>query len=171
MRNAVVAAVVITSAMLATGCAPVQQSSSSYASSAPSRTPPHVFKPIEFKPKADRSAAWNYQAQLDAPVFQCHLEADGGFSLYRMGIRSAPDTYGPTLNECRIFARSMGDQAVSAFKQAGPTPKMMDLGKDLYAKWSTYIGSMSVYAPVNQETKLAYQSVRDAFLAEEKFSN
>jgi hypothetical protein len=156
--------------MTLTGCIAPQQRTQPQLQ-IPAKPTIREFKPIVFKPRPEKSAAWNYQAQLDIPVFECHLESSGGNSLYRMGIRSALESYGTSLSACMANARKVGDDAVAKFKGSNPSPKMLDLGKDLYAKWSTYIGSMSVYSGESDSAKLAYNASRQALLTEEKFSN
>jgi len=117
-----------------------------------------------------KSAALNFQSRLDASVWRCDLEASSGHSLYSMGIRVALQTYGDSLSDCRSYARSEGNQAIQKLNQAKPNEKIMQLSKDLYAKWSTYIGSLSVYSPADALAKTQYEQAKSALLTEEKFS-
>lgn len=158
---------VVATALSLAGCVSPHQAVTRPTTPAPA---PHTFKPMSFTYSENRSAASNFQARLDASAWSCDLEASSGHSLYKMGIRSAIQTYGESLNDCRAHARSEGDQAIQKLNQSKLNGKLMDLSKDLYSKWSTYLGSMSVYSPADASAKNQYEQARSALLTEEKFS-
>lgn len=158
---------VVATAISLAGCV-----SPHHAATRPATPPPapHTFEPMSFTYSESRSAVSNFQARLDASAWHCALEASSGHSLYEMGIRSAIQTYGESLNDCRAHARSEGDKAIQKLNQSKLNSKLMELSKDLYAKWSTYLGSMSVYSPADASAKNQYDQAKSALLTEEKFS-
>ncbi|MAB96962.1 MAG: hypothetical protein CMK71_02690 [Pseudomonadaceae bacterium] len=147
------------------GCSPTPPKTPSYLEV----TRPHSFKPTPYDYEAGKSPAWNFQARLSSLTFSCGLEASSGFSIARMGLNDQAAIYNSALSECFKYARAESDQAIATFKQGNPSPKIMDLGKDLYAKWSAYMSTMSVYSPENRNAKTEYATAQSALLAEEKF--
>ncbi|MFO6985313.1 MULTISPECIES: hypothetical protein [unclassified Pseudomonas] len=168
MRHVITAFLV--SASLLTGCAPVQSPSSQYAA-APAKQEPHIFKPHPYTYDKDSPAALNFSSQLEMPAFQCDLEASLGRDAVRYGLKSLEAEYGNSFIECVKFAKSQGDEAVARLKSAKVPPKQLALSKDLYAKWSAYLSSMSPYRMPDPRAKAEYQAAKQALAAEVQFSN
>lgn len=150
------------------GCVAPQQRPTNAA--APTRTP-HAFKPIEFKYDPNSAAALNFSRQLDLPAWQCDLEATTGGTAVRYGNQAMIAEYSNSLLECVKHSRSQGDEAIARLKAAKIPAKQAELSKDLYAKWSTYLMTMSPYSPTDMRAKAAYQSAKEALATEIKFSN
>ena len=158
-------------ATILAGCVPVQSPSNGYAATAPAKKEPHVFKPRPFTYDKESPEATNFASQLDMPAFQCDLEAMLGRSAVRYGLRDQEQVYGNSLSECIKFAYSQGNEAVTRLKAAKIPAKQLDLSKDLYAKWSAYLGTMSPYRMPDNRAKAEYQAARQALSTEVKFSN
>lgn len=167
MRHAV--AVFLVSASMLVGCAPVQQSSSGYAT-APAKKEPHVFKPRPYTYDKDSPEATNFASQLDMPAFQCDLEAMLGRDAVRYGLRDLQTEYTNSFMECVKFAHSQGNEAVTRLKAAKIPAKQLELSKDLYAKWTAYLSSMSPYRLPDHRAKSDYQAAKQALATEVKFS-
>lgn len=167
MRNTL--AVFIISATVLTGCAPVQPNSGGYAA-APVKKEPHVFKPRPYTYDKESPEATNFASQLDMPAFQCDLEAMLGRDAVRYGLRDLQTEYTNSFMECVKFAHAQGNEAVTRLKAAKVTTKQMELSKDLYAKWSAYLSSMSPYRMPDHRAKSEYQAAKEALATEVKFS-
>ncbi|WP_372438231.1 hypothetical protein ACCM60_14140 [Pseudomonas chlororaphis subsp. aureofaciens] len=167
MRHAI-AAFVISASMLA-GCAPVQSPSVGYAS-APTKKEPHVFKPRPYTYDKESPEASNFASQLDMPVFQCDLEAMLGRDAVRYGLRDLQAEYSNSFMECVKFAHAQGNEAVTRLKASKVSTKQLELSKDLYAKWSAYLSSMSPYRLPDHRAKSDYQAAKEALATEVKFS-
>jgi len=157
-------------ATILAGCAPIQPPSNGSVATAPKKEP-HVFKPRPFTYDKESPEATNFASQLDMPAFQCDLEAMLGRSAVRYGLRDQEQVYGNSLSECIKFAYSQGNEAVTRLKAAKIPAKQLDLSKDLYAKWSAYLGTMSPYRMPDNRAKAEYQAARQALSTEVKFSN
>ncbi|WP_122340373.1 hypothetical protein [Pseudomonas caricapapayae] len=147
------------------GCAAPQQNQSL---SVPREA--HIFKPIEFKYDEKRPAAANFAQQLDIPTFQCALEASNGSYAVRYRNPQGITEYTRSLLDCNNNARSEGDAAVAMLKAAKVSLKQADLAKDLYAKWSTYLSTMSIYSRPDIRAKIQYIAAKEALAAEVKFA-
>lgn len=132
-------------------------------------TRPHDFKPIPYKYEPSKSAAWNFQARLGALAFSCSLEADSGYRIARRGMNEQAAIYAKSLQDCFKHASADSDQAVADFKSSKPAAAILGLGKELYAKWSAYMATLSVYSPQNLDAKNSYEAAQSALLTEEKF--
>ncbi|SFA82676.1 hypothetical protein SAMN05216248_101672 [Pseudomonas simiae] len=154
--------------MTLAGCVAPQQKGP--APTAPSKYP-HVFKPIDFKYDPKSPEAINFSRQLDLPVWQCDLEATTGSYAVRYNNRLAIAEYSNSLIECFKHARAQGDEAVNRLKTAKLPARQAELSKDLYAKWSAYLTTMSPYRTTDQQAKSAYQAAKEALATEVKFSN
>lgn len=157
------------SASLLAGCAPVQPNSSQYAA-APVKKEPHVFKPIEFKHDDKLPEATNFARQLDIPIFQCGLEAETGSYAVRYRNPQGIAEFSQSLLDCNKHARSEGDAAIARLKAAKVSSKQADLAKDLYAKWSAYLSTMSPYSRADLRAKAEYTAAKEALATEVKFS-
>ncbi|KAA8692047.1 Uncharacterized protein ALO80_04111 [Pseudomonas caricapapayae] len=129
----------------------------------------HTFKPIEFKYDERRTAAANFAQQLDIPAFQCALEASNGSYAVRYRNPQGIAEYTRSLLDCNRNARSEGDAAVAVLNAAKVNPKQADLAKDLYAKWSAYLSTMSIYSRPDIRAKTQYIAAKEALAAEVKF--
>ncbi|MBF8692389.1 hypothetical protein [Pseudomonas fulva] len=156
-------------ASLLAGCAPVQPYSSQHAA-APAKKEPHVFKPIEFKHDNKLPEATNFARQLDIPIFQCGLEAETGSYSVRYRNPQGIAEYTQSLLACSKHARSEGDAAIARLKAAKVSAKQADLAKDLYAKWSAYLSTMSPYSRPDIRAKSEYAAAKEALATEVKFS-
>jgi hypothetical protein len=156
-------------AIALSGCAAPQQRPNKATASAPARAP-HTFKPIEFKYDAKSAAALNFTRQLDLPAWQCDLEATTGATAVRYGNQSMITEYSNSLLECVRHSRAQGDEAIARLKAAKISAKQAELSKDLYAKWSTYLMTMSPYQPTDQRAKATYQAAKEALATEVKFA-
>ncbi|WP_439864901.1 hypothetical protein [Pseudomonas antarctica] len=153
------------------GCvAPQQRTPNASAVAGPAKAP-HVFKPIDFKYDPKSPEAINFSRQLDLPAWQCDLEATTGSYAVRYGNRPLIAEYSNSLSECFKNARAQGDEAVNRLKAAKLPTRQAELSKDLYAKWSAYLSTMSPYRTTDQQAKSAYQASKEALVAEVKFSN
>lgn len=128
------------------------------------------FDDLSYKYKEDKSAAWNFAAALDNPVFYCGLEATSGATMQRQGGTSAVQRYADNLSICQRQAVKVGDLAVEELKKRNPSPQILTLAKDLYGKWSAYMGSLSVYTGEEVRAKQEYRLAAEALRAEDKFS-
>ncbi len=133
-----------------------------------------TFTPIEAKYNEAKSPAWNFANALNATVMQCSREASTGYLMYGVmrstGNSRQPDDYAQVLLDCSKFAHQKGSEAVARLKQAKVSPELRELAKDLYAKWSTYIASMSVYSPKNTTAQVQFETALRALHAEDQFS-
>lgn len=152
-------------AITVTGCAAPQQKP---AQSAPREI--HTFKPIDFKYDAKRSEAANFAQQLDIPIFQCDLEAGTGSYAVRYGNQQKIAEYSQSLLDCDKHARSEGDAAIARLKAAKVSARQADLAKDLYAKWSAYLSTMSPYTKPDIRARAEYDSAKEALATEVKFA-
>lgn len=153
------------------GCAaPQKRNSVAPTATAPAKAP-HVFKPIDFKYDPNSPEAVNFSRQLDLPAWQCDLEATTGNFAVRYSNRPLIAEYSNSLLECFKYARAQGDEAVNRLKAAKVPAKQAELSKDLYAKWSAYLTTMSPYRTTDQQAKSAYQAAKEALATEVKFSN
>ncbi len=154
--------------MTLAGCVAPQQKTPTAAAAAKA---PHAFKPIDFKFDPKAPEAVNFSRQLDLPAWQCDLEATTGSYAVRYNNRAGIAEYSNSLIECFKHAKAQGDEAVSRLKAANVPAKQAELSKDLYAKWSTYLSTMSPYSSTDLRAKAEYQSAKDALATEVKFSN
>ncbi|WP_379555012.1 hypothetical protein [Pseudomonas sp. MD332_8] len=153
------------------GCvAPQQRTPNASAVAGPAKAP-HVFKPIDFKYDPKSPEAINFSRQLDLPAWQCDLEATTGSYAVRYSNRPLIAEYSNSLIECFKHARAQGDEAVNRLKAAKVPTRQAELSKDLYAKWSAYLSTMSPYRTTDQQAKSAYQASKEALATEVKFSN
>jgi hypothetical protein len=60
---------------------------------------------------------------------------------------------------------------VNRLKAAKVPAKQAELSKDLYAKWSAYLTTISLYRTTDQQAKSAYQAAKEALATEVKFSD
>jgi hypothetical protein len=150
------------------GCVAPQQKPTNAAASTRA---PHTFKPIDFKYDPNSAAALNFSRQLDLPAWQCDLEATTGGTAVRYGNQAMIAEYSNSLLECFKHSRSQGDEAIARLKAAKVPAKQAELSKDLYAKWSTYLTTMSPYHSADRRAKAAYEAAKDALATEVKFSN
>ncbi|AMO78056.1 hypothetical protein [Pseudomonas citronellolis] len=168
MRHAITAFLV--SASLLAGCAASSQSSRSQYTAVPAKKDPHTFKPIDFEYDSKLPEATNFSRQLDIPIFQCSLEAETGSYAVRYGDRQGIAEYTQSLLDCIKHARGESDAAVSRLKAAKVPRKQSDLAKDLYAKWSAYLLTMSPYSRPDLKAKADYLAAKQALITEVKFS-
>ena len=126
------------------------------------------FEPMEVKYDESRSPTWNFSNLMRATAWHCALEAETGYSIRdvnrRMGQLSTAEAN--RLGECKRDAYKRGEEAVRKLKQSSPAPKLMELSKDVYSKWKTYMDSMSVYEPKNLQAETQFQA---ALSTEEQF--
>ncbi|MFT0517296.1 hypothetical protein [Pseudomonas faucium] len=159
----------IVSASVLAGCAPVQTGTGGYAA-APAKKEPHVFKPRPYTYDKESPEATNFASQLDMPAFQCDLEAMLGRDAVRYGLRDLQTEYSNSFMKCVKFAHAQGNEAVTRLKSAKVPAKQLELSKDLYAKWSAYLSSMSPYRMPDHRAKSDYQAAKQALATEVKFS-
>jgi nitrous oxide reductase accessory protein NosL len=153
------------------GCvAPQQRTPVAPVATAPAKAP-HAFKAIDFKYDPKSPEAVNFSRQLDLPAWQCDLEATTGNTMVRYASAQTIAVYNNSLSECFKHARAQGDEAVNRLKAAKVPARQAELSKDLYAKWSVYMGTMSAYRTTDQQAKSAYQAAKEALATEVKFSN
>ncbi len=157
--------VLLSVAICMAGCAAPQQKPTR---SAPHET--HIFKPLSFEYDAKRPAAANFAQQLDAPIFQCGLEAGTGSYAVRYGDRQGIAEYTQSLLDCNKHARSEGDAAIARLKAAGVSARQAELAKDLYAKWAAYLSTMSPYSRPDIRAKAEYVAAKEALATEVKFA-
>lgn len=162
-------AALLVSAALLSGCAPVQ-SNPARSAAAPAKKEPHVFKPIEFKLDEKAPEATNFARQLDIPIFQCALEAETGSYAVRYRNPQGIAEYTQALLDCNKHARAEGDAAIARLKPAKISGKQAELAKNLYAKWSAYLATMSPYSPTDVRAKAEYLAAKEALATEVKFS-
>lgn len=133
-----------------------------------------TFTPIEVKYEDAQSPAWNFEWLLGLYAQMCGREADSGYILYDQlrgyGSSERPDDRAQALADCQHYAYQRGNEAVARLKEAKVSAKTLDLSKDLYAKWSTYLASMSISAPKDRIAASQYEASRSALLAEDKFA-
>ncbi|WP_457967673.1 hypothetical protein M1D68_16055 [Pseudomonas sp. R4-84] len=149
-----------------TGCVAPQQKS---PAAAPAKAP-HAFKPIKFEHDIKAPEATNFARQLDIPIFQCELEAVTGSYAVRYGNRQGIAEYSQSLLDCNKHARAESDAAVARLRSAKVPAKQAELAKELYAKWSAYLTTMSPYSPPDVRAKSEYRSAKEALATEVKFS-
>ncbi len=135
----------------------------------PSR-PPHTFEPIEFKYDPKSPEAINFSRQLDISAWQCDLEATSGNTAVRYGDSQTIAQYSSSLMACIKRSNDQGNEAIARLKTAKLSAKQADLSKDLYAKWSAYLSTMSPYQSTDIRAKASYQAAKQALLTEVKFS-
>ena len=155
--------------LVSAGCAPVQTRPKP-AQIASSAGEPHIFKPIEFKYDPSRPEATNFAAQLQIPIFQCELEAGNGNYAVKYGNQERLAIYSKALLDCNKHANSQADIAIARLKSAKLPPKQAELAKNLYAKWSAYLATVSTYSAPDQRAKANYQAARQALASEVKFA-
>lgn len=163
MRSAL-SIIAITLSMLTAGCAPVKVQAPA------AKAEPHAFKPIEFRYNEKLPEASNFARQLDIPIFQCELEAGTGRYAVRYNNRQGVAEYTQSGLECDRHARAEADAAVARLKSAKVGEKQADLAKTLYAKWSAYLATISLYSPADARAKAEYQAAKESLAAEVKFS-
>jgi hypothetical protein len=149
------------------GCVAPQQKTT--AATAPAKAP-HAFKPIKFEHDAKLPEATNFARQLDIPIFQCELEAGTGGYAVRYGNRQRIAEYSKSLLDCNKHARAEGDAAIARLKAASVTTKQAELAKELYTRWSAYLGTMSPYSQPDIRAKSEYRAAKEALATEVKFS-
>lgn len=154
--------------MMLVGCVGPQQKTP--AATAPTKAP-HAFKPIDFKYDSKSPEVVNFSRQLDLPAWQCDLESTTGSYAVRYNNRPLIAEYSNSLIECFKHARAQGDEAVNRLKAAKVPTRQAELSKDLYAKWSAYLTTMSPYRATDQQAKSAYNAAKEALATEVKFSN
>jgi hypothetical protein len=159
----------VVSASLLSGCVPVQSGYKQQAA-VPAKKDPHVFKAIDFKRDDKAPEATSFARQLDLPIFQCALEADTGSYAVRYRNQQGIAEYSQSLLDCNRHARAEGDAAIARLKTAKITEKQSELAKNLYAKWSAYLATMSPYSPTDARAKAEYLAAKEALAAEVKFS-
>lgn len=149
------------------GCVAPQQKTSAAATPAKA---PHAFKPIPFEHDPKLPEATNFARQLDIPIFQCELEAGTGNYAVKYGNRQGIAEYSQSLLDCNKHARAEGDAAIARLKAAKAPSKQADLAKELYAKWSAYLMTMSPYSQPDLRAKSEYRAAKEALATEVKFS-
>ncbi|WP_458736965.1 hypothetical protein [Pseudomonas chlororaphis] len=167
MKRYALIAAVAASAILS-GCA--TQSTSSQTAQPVKKAEPHAFKPIKFELDGKLSEATNFARQLDIPIFQCELEAGTGSYAVRYGNRQGIAEYSQSLLDCNKHARAEGDAAIARLRAAKVPTKQAELAKELYAKWSAYLMTMSPYSPPDIRAKSEYRAAKEALATEVKFS-
>lgn len=93
-----------------------------------------------------------------------------GRDAVRYGLRDRQAEYSNSFMECVKFAHAQGNEAVTRLKASKIPTKQLELSKDLYAKWSAYLSSMSPYRLPDQRAKSDYQAAKQALATEVKFS-
>lgn len=154
------------------GCAQQQYEPMSSNAVAPAQQ--WSFRPTEAQYIDTKSPAWNFQYVLDHNARKCSQEAAMGRILYQqlrdMGSSKRPDDRAQALADCQQYANQRGNEAISRLQQAMPYPKTLELSKDLYAKWSAYVGGMSIYSVKDTLASTQYETSRQSLLAEDKFA-
>lgn len=173
MMQCVFQGVVVTGVLCAlAGCVQSRYEPIVYTDSAPAER--WAFTPIEVKYKDAQSPAWNFEAVLQTRAWECSQQAEMGYILYRQlredGSNKRPDENAQALADCQRYAYQQGNEAIARLKQAKVSAKALDLSKDLYAKWSTYLASMSISTPKDRIAASQYEASKRALLAEEKFA-
>ncbi len=157
---------------LLAGCAQQRYEPITYTAAAPAEQ--WTFTPIEIKYMDTQSPAWNFQHVLEHNAGRCGQEAAMGYILYSQlrgyGSSKRPDDRAQALADCQQYAYQRGNEAIARLKQAKVSAKPLDLGKDLYAKWSAYLAGMSISAPKDRLAANQYEASRRALLAEDKFT-
>lgn len=128
------------------------------------------FKPIAFKYDDKSSASMNYQRRLDLVIFSCGLTATTGAMARRY---ASPQDFQPYIDDsiaCARYAHSEGDKALADIKEARKPGSLSASEKDLYAKWQTYLSSMSPFQNTDQLAKAAYDQARSTLITEDKLS-
>lgn len=155
-----------------TACAQSRYEPILYTDAAPTKR--WTFTPIEVKYEDAQSPAWNFEWLLGLYAQMCGREADSGYILYDQlrgyGSSERPDDRAQALADCQHYAYQRGNEAVACLKEAKVAAKTLDLSKDLYAKWSAYLASMSISAPKDRIAASQYEASRSALLAEDKFA-
>ncbi|MDZ5602305.1 hypothetical protein SJI00_05935 [Pseudomonas sp. RP23018S] len=173
MMQCVFQGVVVTGVLCAlAGCVQSRYEPIVYTDSAPAER--WAFTPIEVKYKDTQSPAWNFEAVLQARAWECSQQADMGYILYRQlreyGSNKRPDENAQALADCQRYAYQQGDEAIVRLKQAKVSAKILDLSKDLYAKWSAFLAGMSISAPKDHIAAGQYETSRHALMIEERFA-
>lgn len=156
-------------AFLVAGCAPPRHNP--YVTQPVAVAPqPKTFTPIGFTYDPKAPEATNFAKQLRGPAFQCELESTTGGYAVRYGnqVKIAEST--EILSQCRRDGYAQANEAVERLKAAKVSQAQNDLAKDLYAKWSTYMDSLSVYQRTDLRAQAAYESAASALATEVKFS-
>ena len=153
---------------LIAGCA-TQPTSTSQMQAAKQRDV-HVFKPIKFNYDPKLPEASNFSRQLGIPAFQCELEATTGSTAVRYRNSQMTAEYSESLMACFKHSRMQGDEAVARLKAAKIPAKQAELSKDLYAKWSAYMMTLSPYSNTDLRAKSEYKAAEQALSTEIKFS-
>lgn len=167
MKYPVLIAIVAISAVLA-GC--VMPAASTQQVQPARNLEPHTFKPIKFSYDPKLPEAANFSRQLGIPAFQCELEATTGSTAVRYGDRQGVTEYTESLMDCLKHSRAQGDEAVARLKAAKIPPKQAELAKDLYAKWSAYMMTLSPYSATDLRAEAAYEDSKQALSTEIKFA-
>ncbi|QNR43479.1 hypothetical protein [Pseudomonas syringae] len=147
------------------GCASTQQKPTQ---SAPHEA--HAFKPMAFEYDAESSPAANFSRQLDIPIFQCDLEAVTGSYAVRYSDQQGTAEYSQALMDCKKYANAEGNVAIARLKAAGVSARQAELAKDLYAKWTAYLSTMSPYRRPDLRAKSEYVTAKEALETEVKFA-
>lgn len=157
---------------LLAGCAQSRYEPIVYTDAAPAER--WTFTPIEVKYKDAQSPAWNFEKVLQTRAWECSQQADMGYILYRQlqeyGSNKRPDENAQALTDCQQYAYQQGNEAITRLKQAKVSAKTLDLSKDLYVKWSTYLAGVSIYSAKDRLAAAQYEASRLALLAGEKFA-
>lgn len=134
-----------------------------------------TFTPLASKYLDTQSPAWNFQHTLDDAAMQCRRQADMGYILYTQlrdyGSSKRPNQNAQALADCQRYAYRSGDQAIKRLQQSKPSPKALELSKELYAKWFAYISDMTISAPKNTYAQTQYETSKRGLIAEDKFAN
>lgn len=131
---------------------------------------PHVFKAMEFQYDQTKSEAFNFAQRLDSTVFQCGTDARTGSLAVRYANPQKTAEYSQSLLACNTHARSEGDAAVARLRAANLPERQTELAKQLYAKWSAYLGTISIYTPPDIRAASEYRAAKEALLTEVKFA-
>lgn len=131
---------------------------------------PHVFEAMRFEYDQARSEAFNFAQRLDAAIFQCDTDARTGSLAVRYSNPQKTAEYSQSLLACNAHARSEGDAAIARLKKAGIPERQTELAKQLYAKWSAYLATISMYSRPDLRAATEYRAAKEALLTEIKFS-
>lgn len=129
------------------------------------------FRPIAFADDPKRSKSHNFQMRLDQHVWSCELIANSGYRMLKMVGISAAEAYSNNLNACISYARRDSDAAIDYLSSAKRSNSVIDAEKVLYARWKTFIDSLSAFSPVDQSLKNKYSEAKNALIAEMKMQN
>lgn len=98
------------------------------------------------------------------------MEAETGSYAVRYRNPQGIAEFSQSLVDCNKHARSEGDSAIARLKAAKVSAKQADLAKDLYAKWSAYLSTMSPYSRPDIRAKAEYAAAKESLATEVKFS-